>query len=1109
MKHNRIKFLLPLLLCIASLTASAHDFTMGGIYYNITSSTDLTVAVTYRGYYYDSFSNEYSGQVTIPETVAYNGNTYRVTSIGNRAFHGCSSLTAVTIPNSVTSIGDEAFYGCTGLTAVTIPNSVTSIGYAAFKGCSGLTSPVYNSTLFAYLPTSISGSYNIPDGIKKISGGAFYNCSGLTAVTIPNSVTSIGDEAFYECSGLTALTIPNSVTSIGRSAFSGCSGLTAVTIGNSVTSIGDKAFYRANLKKTIWLTNTPPSGYTYAAGAINYVANEQYTYLNNKTVYPFLSSIFEVDGIKYVPVIPSERTCDAIDCVFDSTATHTKILPTATYRGVTLKVLNVQPYVCYNNDFIKDLVVDNDGSIATSAFENCDSLETAVLGKKITALGDNAFKSCAKLKSIIIPDSVKTLGSYSFSGCSALETIHIGANVKEIGSYAFQGCKSLPSISIPAATTDIKDYVFSGCNGLKTVLIEDRKAELNLGSNYSSPLFADCPLDSVYIGGNITYSTSSNRGYSPFYRNTTLRSVTITDKETEISQNEFYGCTNLQNVRIGDGVTTIGDWAFSGCSSLSYFAFGTKVNSIGKEAFSDCTNVSSIISNAATPPVCGSQALDDINKWGCTLYVPKGYTKQYQEADQWKEFFFVEETDFVPPIDLTEEFGKDFFTDISILVSVISAGNYDNTFDVNGDGKIDIGDIMTVIKEKAITDDNSGSGNDDPTYTGKYIRPQAVNLGLSVKWGSFNLGSKSETDFGEYFGWGDVTETLTVNDRGALYASGKFNTSIGGDVAYDIVAKELGGHWRMPTAKEIEELNTCTITFVKDYQNTGVKGWLFTRNGNSLFFPCAGYQDTGGLEDTQFAYIWSDSTYNSTYQAYSYRIYDNVSVKPANSMRNLHLSLRPVYDDGGSSDPGTSQGGGEVTPPVQNQEIPTDGIDMGLGVRWAPQNIGAKKSSEVGNYFAWGEIKTKDSFTEDNYVSPYKGIGRGDSGFQTIDAENDAATQLWGDKWRMPTMDEIGALRSTCTVSSPVTRDGVVGFVFKSNINGAELFFPAGGSKVGTNATHNSADMCYWTSTVYTSSLNEEQRVNWATCIKGSYSEDPYLHGTSRFYGLLIRPVMK
>ena len=189
----------------------------------------------------------------------------------------------------------------------------------------------------------------------------------------------------------------------------------------------------------------------------------------------------------------------------------------------------------------------------------------------------------------------------------------------------------------------IKDYVFYGCTGLKTVLIADREAELKLGSNGSSPLFSSCPLDSVYIGGNITYNTSQNKGYSPFYRNTTLRSVTITDKETEISPNEFYGCTNLQNVRIGDGVTTIGDWAFSGCFSLSYFAFGTQVNNIGKEAFSDCTNVGRIISKAEVPPVCGSQALDDINKWNCQLSVPEGCLSAYQGADQWKEFFFVDE----------------------------------------------------------------------------------------------------------------------------------------------------------------------------------------------------------------------------------------------------------------------------------------------------------------------------------------------------------------------------------------------------------------------------------------------------------------------------------
>ena len=95
------------LLC--SLTASAHDFEVGGIYYNITSSADLTVSVTYRGSSYSSYSDEYSGVVTIPSTVTYDSKTYSVTSIGNYAFYNCSSLTSIIIPEGVTSIGSYAF----------------------------------------------------------------------------------------------------------------------------------------------------------------------------------------------------------------------------------------------------------------------------------------------------------------------------------------------------------------------------------------------------------------------------------------------------------------------------------------------------------------------------------------------------------------------------------------------------------------------------------------------------------------------------------------------------------------------------------------------------------------------------------------------------------------------------------------------------------------------------------------------------------------------------------------------------------------------------------------------------------------------------------------
>ena len=251
---------LMLIPCGVAMAGEAETLTSGDYKYTLNDDGSATIT-------------RYTGKakaLTIPSEL----DGHPVTAIGDMAFFYCTSLTSITLLDSISSIGANPFAYCKKLTQIivspdhptlatidgvlfekptrtlicypytftaesyAVPQGIQAIGNRAFCGCSSLTSII------------------LPDGLTSIGKGAFSSCDSLTSITLPDTLTSIGESAFSRCISLTSITLPDTLTSIGESAFSGCTSLTSITLPDSVTAIGGSAFLGCLSLTSITLPDT-------------------------------------------------------------------------------------------------------------------------------------------------------------------------------------------------------------------------------------------------------------------------------------------------------------------------------------------------------------------------------------------------------------------------------------------------------------------------------------------------------------------------------------------------------------------------------------------------------------------------------------------------------------------------------------------------------------------------------------------------------------------------------------------------------------------------------------------------------------------------------------
>ncbi len=528
--------------------------------------------------------NEFFKYSEVPEGLEIVKNTYsgrqgilefnkELTEIPDNLFYESYTLQSVQIPDTVTSIGYYAFYYCENLEKINTPKNLVSIGYSAFEGCFNLV------------------EFKFPKSLKRLYSKSF-SYSGLREVTLDldNDLEFIphdyfGDFYFSGCNNLVKVTLRGHFTRLRYYFISECNYLKKVDFSKAtIDLIPENSIYGCPSLSEILL---PEEGNCYLdSGAIYNTGIESITITKAISEISNYSPFTRNTQLRNIYVVPentkfdSRNSCNAII----ETETNTLLCGcknTIIPQDITALGNSCFSYVNFPSGTIQ--IPDSVKSIYDDAFYNSNLTEITI-PEGITQLGTYTFCSCANLSSVNLPDSLTYLGDYCFGGCPALNYIEIPKNLASVGSNVFNGnyiktvvfftthtlnlgIYNFTSIHAPYGSRE-GDYIFSYPNNQARLIYY-------LGSDTSLVL----PND--YLGNN--YSITSNA----FSKNkTTITSIKLGEKITEIESNAFKDYTNLINVTFNDSITTIGERAFSGCSNLTgKIDIPTTVTTIGTYAF--------------------------------------------------------------------------------------------------------------------------------------------------------------------------------------------------------------------------------------------------------------------------------------------------------------------------------------------------------------------------------------------------------------------------------------------------------------------------------------------------------------------------------------------